>query len=144
MRVQAILSSKPTTDLFYLSAEAQVSEAVRFLSERRVGAVVVSPDGAQPAGILSERDIVREMGKRGAACLEDSVGQMMTPNPVTCGPDEDAVQILERMTNGRFRHMPVVEGGKMVGIISIGDVVKARLAELQSERDALEGMIAGH
>ena len=94
-------------------------------------------------GILSERDIVREIGKRGASCLQDQVSSMMTSNIVTCSPQDTADGVLEMMTTGRFRHLPVMEGSKMIGLISIGDVVKARLSELSMEKDALEGMIKG-
>ena len=97
-----------------------------------------------PAGILSERDIVRDLGRRGAECMEDKVDSLMTVNLVSCARGDDAELVLTQMTDGRFRHMPVLEDGKMVGLISIGDVVKARLSELKMERDALEGMVRGH
>ena len=120
-----------------------VAEAARVLSDKRIGSVVVSPDGRVALGILSERDIVREIGKRGPGCLNETVDQMMTTMLVTCTREERAEEVLKTMTSGRFRHMPVVEGGKMVGLITIGDVVKYRLNELAMEKDALEGMIMG-
>ncbi len=95
------------------------------------------------SGILSERDIVREIGRRGAACLSDTVDSLMTSAIISCRRDEQANDVLQKMTDGRFRHMPVMEGDQMVGLISIGDVVKARLTELAMEKDALEGMIKG-
>uniref|UniRef100_UPI0024921899 CBS domain-containing protein n=1 Tax=Litoreibacter halocynthiae TaxID=1242689 RepID=UPI0024921899 len=95
-------------------------------------------------GILSERDIVREIGKRGAGCLSETVDSMMTKKLVTCSKSDRADSILSTMTDGRFRHMPVIEDGEMVGLITLGDVVKARLSELAMEKDALEGMIMGH
>jgi len=104
----------------------------------------VSADGASLDGILSERDIVREMGKRGTACLNEPVSNLMTAKLVTCSPSDTALEVLEMMTKGRFRHIPVMEDGNMIGLISIGDAVKARLAELAMEKDALEGMIMGH
>ena len=120
----------------------QVSEAARLLSEKRIGAIVVA-DGDTPQGILSERDIVRELGKRGEGCLSDVVDTLMTKEMVTCSPEETADQVLQKMTDGRFRHMPVMESGDMAGLISIGDVVKARLSELSMEKNALEDMIKG-
>ena len=97
-----------------------------------------------PDGILSERDIVRELGRRGSAVLMEPVTALMTVKIVTCTPDNSADEVLQTMTDGRFRHLPVVEGSKMIGLISIGDVVKARLSELSMEKSALEGMIMGH
>lgn len=143
MLVRQILRSKGTGDVLTIRPDATVAEAARILSERRIGCLVVTADGARPEGIISERDIVREMGVRGVGCFQERVAEMMTEAVQTCGPDDEAVDVVTRMTDGRFRHLPVVEGGRMVGLISIGDVVKARLSELSMEKDALEGMIAG-
>ena len=104
----------------------------------------MSDDGNSVAGIISERDIVRELGRKGAACLSEKVADVMTSTIVSCAEDETADAVLVKMTDGRFRHMPVMRDGSMVGLISIGDVVKARLSELAMEKDALEGMIMGH
>ena len=120
-----------------------VAELAHVLSVRRIGAVVVSPDGKRVAGIVSERDVVRELGKRGAACLADTVDSLMTTKIISCTAQETTHDVLQKMTDGRFRHMPVMEGEVMVGFISIGDVVKSRLMELAAEKDALEGMIKG-
>ena len=87
---------------------------------------------------------MRSLAVRGAVCLQETVDQMMTRNPVACAKGDSADSVLERMTNGRFRHMPVMEGEELVGIVTIGDVVKARMDELAMEKDALEGMIMGH
>lgn len=143
MLVKQILSGKETTGVESITEDLKVSQAVEMLSAKRIGALVVSAGGETVDGILSERDIVRELGQRGPDCLNQTVGQMMTRDIVTCAPEDKTDDVLEKMTAGRFRHMPVMTDGKMVGIISIGDVVKARLSELQTERDALEGMIAG-
>jgi CBS domain-containing protein len=143
MTVAKILKSKGSDDVVTVKPGATVAEAARVLSDRRIGSVVVSPDGSVALGILSERDIVREIGKRGPGCLAEKVEQMMTSKLVTCTREDRAVDVLSTMTNGRFRHMPVVEGGRMVGLITIGDVVKYRLTELAMEKDALEGMIMG-
>lgn len=144
MLVRQILKLKADDGVVSIEPDKLVSDAANLLSNRKIGSVVVSKDGNQADGILSERDIVREIGRRGPGCLSDSVAQMMTRDPQTCACDDTADGVLGRMTEGRFRHMPVVEDGKMVGLITIGDVVKARLTELSMEKDALEGMIMGH
>lgn len=143
MLVSQILKSKADEGVLTVRSDATVGEAARILSEKRIGSLVVSEDGRAAQGIISERDIVREIGRRGAGCLQESVGSMMTRNLVTCTKADMADGVLATMTNGRFRHLPVVEGGELVGLISIGDVVKARLSELSMEKDALEGMIKG-
>jgi CBS domain-containing protein len=127
-----------------IGPEHSVTEAVAVMSEKRVGALVVAGAGGRVVGILSERDVVRELGRRGDACLKDKVSAMMTADIVTCAPDDLADQVLARMTAGRFRHMPVMRDGRMIGLISIGDVVKARLDELSMEKEALKGMIMGY
>lgn len=143
MLVQQILNAKPDQGVATVPPGTTVREAVELLSVRRIGAVIVSSDGRRVAGILSERDVVRELGKRGPAVLDDPVDKVMTAAIIGCSRGDTADEVLERMTAGRFRHMPVMEGGQMVGLISIGDVVKARLDELSMEKDALEGMIKG-
>lgn len=143
MLVQQILKSKPDAAVVTVRPGTTVSEAAKILSERRIGALVVSSDGERAEGILSERDIVRELGRSGDACLRGPVEALMTRDPVTCTRGQTADEVLALMTKGRFRHLPVVEEGRMVGLISIGDVVKARLDELAMEKEALEGMIAG-
>ena len=143
MLVSQILKLKAESGVMSIAPDATVAKAVEMLASRRIGAVVVSPDGKTVVGILSERDVVRELFKRGAGVMADRVDSLMTGNPVFCKRDETADQILTKMTDGRFRHLPVVEGGEMVGLISIGDVVKARLVQLEGEKSALEGMIKG-
>jgi CBS domain-containing protein len=143
MLVQQILKAKSDDGVVTVPPGSTLSRAAEVLSTRRIGAVIVSPDGKRIAGILSERDIVRELGRRGAACLSDLVDNVMTARTVNCHVTDSADEVMARMTEGRFRHMPVVEGDQMVGLISIGDVVKARLSELSMEKDALEGMIKG-
>ena len=143
MLVSQILKSKASDRVLTIRPDATVAEAARVLSECRIGSLVVSSDGRRAEGIISERDIVREMGKRGVGCFEEKVHEMMTTDVVTCARSDQADDVLVKMTQGRFRHLPVVEDGEMVGLISIGDVVKARLSELSMEKDALEGMITG-
>ncbi|SMP10928.1 CBS domain-containing protein [Shimia sagamensis] len=144
MLVHQILKSKGSEGVLTVKPGTLVEEAAKILADKGIGTVVVSPDGNTLAGILSERDIVRELAKRGAGCMSDKIDDYMTTELVTCGRNDDAVSVLEQMTQGRFRHMPVLEDGKLVGLVSLGDTVKARLSELAMEKDALEGMIMGH
>lgn len=144
MLVHQILKAKGDDGVVTVKPGTQVSEVAQILAERRIGGVIVSKDGQVATGILSERDIVRALAVKGAACMTEKVEDMMTRNPVCCARNDSADAVLTRMTDGRFRHMPVVEEGVLVGIVTIGDVVKARLQELAMEKDALQGMIMGH
>lgn len=144
MLVSHILKLKADDGVVTIAPTASVADAANMLSTRKIGSVVVSSDNRAALGILSERDIVREIGKRGAGCLSETVDSMMTKKLVTCTTSDRADTILTKMTEGRFRHMPVVENNEMVGLVTLGDVVKARLSELAMEKDALEGMIMGH
>lgn len=143
MLVHQILKEKSDDGVATVAPSATVADAVNELSTRKIGALVVSSDGKKAAGILSERDIVKALGQSGASVLSDPVSKLMTEKLVTCSRTETSDEVLGKMTAGRFRHMPVLEGDEMVGLISIGDVVKARLSELAMEKDALEGMIKG-
>lgn len=144
MLVQQILKAKGDMSVVTIKPGSLVSDAARILAERRIGGLVVTSDGETVEGIISERDIVRSMAVRGAGCMDESIDDIMTRNPVCCARQDTSDAVLARMTDGRFRHMPVVEGDKLVGIVTIGDVVKARLTELAMEKDALQGMIMGH
>ena len=143
MRIERILSDKGG-DVVTVKPGATVGDAARLLSEKRIGAVIVCDEDEAPAGILSERDIVRELGRSGPACLDRDVASMMTATIQSCAPHDGLDEVLSKMTEGRFRHMPVMSNDRMVGLVSIGDVVKARLGELSMERDALQGMVMGH
>ncbi|SEO25730.1 CBS domain-containing protein [Salinihabitans flavidus] len=143
MLVQQILKVKGTSAVETVAPGTPVSEAAKVLADKRIGTVVISDDGKTPLGILSERDIVRELAAQGGECLAQKVDTYMTTELVTCTLKDTADGVLARMTQGRFRHMPVVEDGEMIGLITLGDVVKARLDELSMEKDALEGMIMG-
>lgn len=146
MLVTQMLKVKKQTaeNIVSVAPAATVADACALLSAHRIGAIVVSSDGVTPEGILSERDIVRELGRRGPAVLEVSVAELMTRKVETCTAADDAMEVLDRMTQGRFRHLPVVdEAGRMIGIVSIGDAVSGRLAELAAEKEALTGMIMG-
>ena len=140
-------SGKPgieANSIVTIGPDATLGEAAVLLAEQRIGAVVVSSDGKRPEGILSERDIVRQLGRNGIKVLSQPIGEVMTRAVQTCTTGEDALTILERMTEGRFRHMPVVDDqGQMLGVISIGDAVSGRLKELAAEKEALTGMIMG-
>ncbi|MEP4249067.1 CBS domain-containing protein [Tateyamaria sp.] len=144
MLVHQILKSKSDDAVVTVMPGSKVSEAVQILADRKIGTVVISADGHKAEGILSERDVVRVLAKKGGAILNDTVDAYMTAKLFTCGRNDTSDDILQRMTDGRFRHMPVVENGQLVGLITLGDVVKARLSELAMEKDALQGMIMGH
>lgn len=144
MLVSQILKSKADDSVVTALPSTTISEAAKMLSERRIGTLLISSDSTSPDGIVSERDIVGQLGRAGAACLTEPVSSIMTSKLVTCTLDMRADAVLEKMTVGRFRHMPVVEDGVLIGLISLGDVVKARLSELAMEKDALEGMIRGN
>jgi CBS domain-containing protein len=141
MTVRTILSLKGK-NCVTIAPEATLAEAARVLSEKRIGAVVVTGAGERVAGILSERDIVRALAKHGADALAQTVASVMTREVVTCTADETIPALMQRMTAGRFRHVPVVEQGRLAGIVSIGDVVKHRIAEVERESQALKQYIA--
>lgn len=143
MLVQQILNSKPSQEVQTIASSASVSDATGILSSKRIGALVVSDDGVRVTGMFSERDVVREIGRRGVGCMSDKVADLMTRDIITCEKGETADAVLHKMTDGRFRHLPVIEDGKLIGLISIGDVVNARLSEMAMENQALEGMIKG-
>lgn len=144
MLVKSILNSKALSEIVTIEAGATISEAAALLAKHGIGTVVVSSDGVKAEGILSERDIVRQLAKVGSACLDKTVGDYMTKKVITCTSESNAEVALQAMTEGRFRHMPVVDDEKLVGLISLGDVVKAQLSEVAMEKSALEGMIMGH
>jgi CBS domain-containing protein len=140
MNVKAILAAKGG-DIVSIEPTADLMAAVKLLSARRIGAVLIRGAGGRLAGILSERDIVRAISEHGSAALKLSVGQVMTRNVITCAEDDNIASIMERMTAGKFRHMPVVAKDKLIGLISIGDVVKQRVAEVEQESEAMRDYI---
>ena len=139
MRVHDIIRAKGD-EVATISAGDTVDDAVRMMSEWRVGALVVSDDQSTVDGILSERDIVRHL-HGGADTLAKRVGELMTADVVACSTGDTIAELMELMTERRIRHLPVVEDGALAGIVSIGDVVKARLGELEEERRHLESYI---
>jgi len=144
MLVRQMLKLKPAAGVVTIPPGTTVAKAAETLSLHHFGALVVSSDGTTVEGIVSERDIVHQLWKRGTECMTGLVDEMMTTDVTCCGLDDTSDAVLSIMTEGRFRHMPVLEDGVMVGLISIGDVVKARLSELSMEKEALTGMIMGH
>jgi len=143
MIVTQILTLKGSNAVETVSPETSVAKAAAILTEKRYGALVVSATGSDIAGIISERDIVHGLAHNAGGCLTMAVIKLMTPMVETCAPAENANTVLERMTAGRFRHMPVIEDGKMIGLLSIGDVVKARISEIEQENAAMAGMLSG-
>ena len=139
MTVRAILDSKGH-NILSVEPEARLSAAVKLLGERKIGAVLVMSK-SQIEGILSERDIVRVLSERGAAVLDAPVSEVMTRKVVSCRQNDTVAAIMEMMTNGKFRHLPVLEGDRVVGLISIGDIVKWRVQEYENEQEALQQYI---
>jgi CBS domain-containing protein len=142
MTVRKIIEGKQIKSTLTVKPDETLATAAGMLATHRVGALIVSRDGSVVDGILSERDIVRSLASKGAGCLQQSVGETMTPEVIACHPEDTAHSVMEKMTDGRFRHMPVIDQGKMIGVISIGDVVKARIDEIQHENVALTDMIS--
>lgn len=143
MIVRKILDEKPLQTVETISAQETLAAAAAILAARKIGALIVGDGEEGVAGIVSERDIVRRLAADGADCLTTSVASAMTTKVMTCEPKDTAVSVLQRMTEGRFRHMPVMEDGRLTGVISIGDVVKARMSEIEMENRAMEDMIKG-
>ncbi|MCW2902400.1 MAG: putative signal transduction protein with domain [Streptosporangiaceae bacterium] len=140
MRIRDVLRVKGNA-VATVRPEATVRELVEALAERNIGALVVSTDGETIAGIVSERDVVRRMRDRGAALLDDRVSDIMTANVRTCGLDDRVEGLRGIMTEHRIRHLPVVKDDRLQGIVSIGDVVKSAIEELETERQHLVGYI---
>ena len=142
MNVKAILAAKKLGgDIISIEPTADLATAAKLLSKHRIGSVVILGAGERLVGILSERDIVRAVSEQGAGALALPVGQVMTRDVATCGEDDTVASIMERMTAGKFRHMPVVANGRLVGLISIGDVVKQRVDEIEGESEAMRDYI---
>ena len=139
MTVRSILDTKGHS-ILSVEPDAKLSAAVKVLGERRIGAVLVMSQG-RLEGILSERDIVRVLAERGAKVLDEPVNSVMTRKVVSCRESDTVGGIMEMMTMGKFRHLPVIEDGRVVGLISIGDVVKWRVQEYEREQEALRDYI---
>lgn len=140
MSVASILRTKGDTVLS-IAPNRPISEAADLLAEKKIGAVLVTDEDGGLCGILSERDIVRGLAARGASVMTQCVSDLMTSEVMTCTRSDGIDDIMRRMSDGRFRHMPVTERNKLVGVISIGDVVKSRIAELEHEASAMRDYI---
>ena len=139
MTVRSILESKGT-DVVAVQPGAKVSAVVKLLAEKRIGALLVMTDG-RIDGIVSERDVVRVLAENGVDVLDQPVRSIMSAKVVTCRRADTVAAIMETMTNHKFRHLPVVEEGRVVGLISIGDVVKRRVMEYEKEQEAMREYI---
>jgi CBS domain-containing protein len=139
MTVRSILNAKGH-QIMSVEPDAKLTAAIKLLGEKKIGAVLVM-NQSRLEGILSERDIVRVLGERGAGVLEESVSQVMTRKVVNCKETDTVAEIMEMMTTGKFRHLPVMENNKVVGLISIGDIVKWRVREYETEQEALRDYI---
>lgn len=140
MNVSSILAVKGR-NVVTIEPTATLAAAAQRLSDHKIGAIVVLGPGKRIAGIISERDIVRSVASGGARALEQPVGQAMTREVATCGINDSLEQLMQRMTDGKFRHLPVVDEGELAGMISIGDVVKERLGEMEHETEAMRDYI---
>ena len=138
------LIQKNNANLITVTLKTDLSEAISILVAHKLGVVIVSETGKNALGILSERAIIRALSEAGTNALSAPVEQFMSHDVVTCSPQTSADDVLALMTENRFRHMPVLEEGALIGLISQGDVVFARLQEISMEKDALQGMIMGH
>lgn len=141
MTLKAILKHKPA-GFIAVSPDARVTEVIAVLAEKHIGAVMVTDNG-QLVGILSERDVVRSLASHGAATLDMKASALMTSNPSTAAPDITVEQAMGLMTDGRFRHLPIVENGQLAGLVSIGDVVKAVIEQSQYEVETLRTYVTG-
>lgn len=140
MIVEAILKTKGR-DVVTITETATLDEAARSLDANGIGGLVVIDDAQRPVAVLSERDIVRELALHGIAALQRPVAQAMTPAFVTAGPDASLSELMVLMTDRRVRHVPIMDGDRMLGIVSIGDIVKAKIADMEAEAAALQAYI---
>ena len=140
MRIAEVLNAKPEGGVVTIAPDAGVRELIALLAEHNVGALIVSSDGSSVDGIVSERDVVRHLHHDGTV-IDNTVRAIMTEVVETCEPETSLDDIMEIMTRRRVRHVPVVRDGKLTGIVSIGDVVKHKLSELEFERDQLDSYV---
>lgn len=140
MRIADVLKAKPEAGVVTITPDASVRELIALLAEHNVGALIVSVDGESVEGIVSERDVVRHLHSDGTV-VNNVVRAIMTDVVETCEPETELDELMEIMTHRRIRHVPVVRDGKLTGIVSIGDVVKHKLSQLQFERDQLDSYV---
>jgi CBS domain-containing protein len=140
MKIREVISGKAIKDVVTIRPDATVRELLALLAQYNIGAAVVSGDGSAVDGIVSERDVVRRLNDNDSA-LGDTVAQIMTSDVRTCEAANSLDDVRKTMTEGRFRHLPVVENGSLIGVISIGDVVKAYIDQVEFERDQLDSYV---
>lgn len=141
MNAASILAHKGA-DVVTADAEDTIEDAARVLTSKNIGAVVILDASGMPAGVLSERDITAAIGRNGAGALAMRIAECMSRDVVICRPTDSLDVLMGRMTNRRIRHLPVAEGGKLLGVVSIGDVVKQKIAEAEAETEAMKTYIA--
>ena len=142
MRISQVLAGKSSPNVVTVRPDATVRELLALLARHNIGAVIVSEDGSSLDGIVSERDVVRRLNEDNAV-VDAPVSTIMTAEVRTATTDQNVVELLQLMTEHRFRHVPVVQGGKVTGIVSIGDILKSRMSELEFERDQLDSYVHG-
>jgi CBS domain-containing protein len=140
MKINDVINAKPSHEVVTIGPDATVRELIALLAEHNVGALVVSDDGERVTGIVSERDVVRRL-HTDTGVLDTTVSEIMTADVRTCAGDDGLTDLMQTMTQHRIRHVPVVADGRLTGIISIGDVVKSRIGELEFERDQLDSYV---
>ncbi len=140
MNVAAILKSKGRS-IVTAKPDDTIQDIAARLAAKRIGAIIIVGPNGELEGILSERDIIRAIADRGAACLLEPAARAMTREVITCTLDDSVDHLMQTMTTGRFRHMPILDGSELVGVVSIGDVVKHRIAEVEEEASALKSYV---
>ncbi|MFP6731938.1 MAG: CBS domain-containing protein [Alphaproteobacteria bacterium] len=145
MHVSDILANKGRPDVITITPDETMEAAAKMLHSKHIGALIVSSDGESVLGVLSERDIARSIALKGSAALSVALREFMTSKVVSCKSTDSIANVMKQMSSGRFRHVPVIEDERLIGMVSIGDVVKHRLEETQQEADALRDyVLAGH
>jgi CBS domain-containing protein len=140
MKINDVMRGKSSGDVITIKADASVRDLLALLAEHNIGAVIVSADGSRVDGIVSERDVVRKLNGDDSV-LDAPVEQIMTAVVQTCEPGHDVDELMAQMTEHRIRHVPVIDNGKLIGVVSIGDVVKSRITQLTFERDQLDSYV---
>lgn len=142
MSVSAILAEKGR-EVFTANQSTSIQEIARVLAQKKIGAAVITSDDGKVCGIASERDIVGEIAKSGKTAIDEPISNCMTQKIISCSEDDTIEILMDKMTKGRFRHLPVIEKGELVGIISIGDVVKRKIKQAEADAEDMKRYIAG-
>ena len=141
MTVGLVLSKKGR-EIFTVSPNTKMRDVVKILAEKHIGALLITGQDGAMEGIVSERDVVRALADHGTEIMDAQVSRFMTRDVVTATEDESVIRVAQKMTSGRFRHMPVIAGGRLAGIVSVGDAIKYRLEQMEAEQSALRAYIA--